>query len=458
MNFKETIDQQTIVAQCTPQGPGALGLIRLSGEKAWEVAEKICRLSSKKKLSECETHTIHHGSIIDPRRQQIDSVMFSLMRSPRTFTGQDTVEITCHNSQFIIDSIIELSIMHGARLAHHGEFSQRAYLNKKIDLLQAEAINELIHANTQSALKSSLAQLNGSLSQYISSLEDDLITALALSEASFEFLDDEGDFHRMIANKLQNILDKIEILKKDFNNYNVIRQGIRIALIGSVNAGKSQLFNTLVHQKRAIVNEQAGTTRDSIEYGMYKNGMYLTFVDTAGLRQTHDYIEQEGIARSYDEAHKADIILLIIDNSRTQTAQEEIIYHTIKNAYTHKIITVCNKTDLANINTITTQDTITTSGLTGAGCEQLEQAIFNKISHLIDAQQSPFLLNKRHYTILVRIEDTIKKIASTLTDNVHYELLSIELKNALEDNGELTGKSISEAGLNAVFKEFCVGK
>ena len=220
------------------------------------------------------------------------------MRSPKTFTGQDTVEITCHNNQFIIEEIINLAIANGARLAQQGEFTKRAVFNGKIDLVQAEAINELIHAQTQLALKQSLAQLTGSFSHCLASLEKELLKALALSEASFEFLDEEMDFAPQIQALISSLQNTITGIKKTFNQQQQIRQGIRIAIIGSVNAGKSSLFNALLNQDRAIVSAIAGTTRDAIEAGVYTKGNYWTLVDTAGLRQTHDIIEQEGIKRS----------------------------------------------------------------------------------------------------------------------------------------------------------------
>ncbi len=350
-------DEQTIIAQCTPRGSGAIALLRISGVNAIEVANQSAKLSGKKTLLDADSHTIHYGSIVDPNGTIVDNVLFLLMRAPKTFTGQDTVEITCHNNQFIVEQIIALALLHGARLAQEGEFTKRAVLNGKIDLVQAEAINELIHAQTQMALKQSLAQLNGSLSQWLVSIEQELLKALALSEASFEFLDEEMEFAPQISGMIARVLFTIAEIKKTYSQQQQIRQGIRVAIIGSVNAGKSSLFNALLNQNRAIVTAIAGTTRDAIEAGVYKNGNYWTLVDTAGLRHTDDVIEQEGIRRSFEEAQKADIIILAYDSSRDLTAEEESVYGEITQKYPNKIINVMTKVDDPSIRSFgTTQD------------------------------------------------------------------------------------------------------
>ena len=279
-----TRDEQTIIAQCTPAGAGAIALLRMSGDDAITIADSIAQLTSKIKLSDCATHTIHYGWVTDQDGNHIDQVLFLLMKAPRTFTGQNTVEITCHNNPFIIEQIIAQTIAYGARIADKGEFSRRAFLNGKIDLVQAEAINELIHANTQQALKKSLSQVEGSLSHWIETIQTELFKARAYCEASFEFIDEEINFAPQIKENIKNILSTITQLKKSFDQQSQIRQGLRIALIGSVNAGKSSLFNALLGKDRAIVTNIAGTTRDVIEAGVYRDGNYWTFVDTAGLR------------------------------------------------------------------------------------------------------------------------------------------------------------------------------
>lgn len=466
-----SIDEQAIIAQCTPRGSGAIALLRLSGLNAISIAQKISKLASGKTFQELPTHTIHYGYIVDSNDNHIDHVLFFLMHAPQTFTGQDTVEISCHNNQFIIEEIITLIVRAGARMAQQGEFTKRAVLNDKIDLVQAEAINELINAQTQVALKKSLEQLKGSFSYWVASIEKQLIKALALSEASFEFLDEEMEFAPQIQEIIYSIQTTITAVKKTFNQQQQIRQGIRVAIIGSVNAGKSSLFNALLNQERAIVTAIAGTTRDVIEATLTKNGNFWTVVDTAGLRQTNDVIEQEGIRRSFEEAHKADIILLVYDNSREITREEKQVYEQFAEQYASKIITVFTKSDtlesldLTLARSITqsleqtTRNPILVSSKTKQNIETLEQIIEKKISNLFESIESPFLLNQRQHQLLIALEATLVQINQQLSNKpIAYELLSIHIQDAIVHLAEITGKSVSEAGMDAVFREFCVGK
>jgi tRNA modification GTPase TrmE len=414
--------EETIIAQCTPRGSGAIALIRLSGVNTFEVAEKITKLPKNKFLKDLPTHTIHFGWIKDQNKQflkksgtenflktdnlasnilsdinsnslssnisqsrsdnipqdstnilsntnsnslpsnisqssteeisqdskniLVDQVMIIIMRGPNSFTGQDTIEITCHNNQFIIEEIINLAIKAGARYAQEGEFAQRAFLNKKIDLLQAEAINDLINSQTQLALKKSLAQLEGSFSHWIEQVEQELLKIFSWCEASFEFVEEVPEFGDKIKTNLNNLVKKISNIKATFDINKQVRQGIKISLIGAVNAGKSSLLNLLLGQKRAIVSNIPGTTRDTIEALISQGGNNLTLIDTAGIRQTKNLIEKEGVTRSFEEAQKADIILLIFDGSRALTGQETELYKEILEKYQNKIILIQNKSDL----------------------------------------------------------------------------------------------------------------
>lgn len=456
-----TVFDQPIIAQCTPQGSGAIALLRLSGNNAFIVADAISVLPQQKKLSAQTTHTIHYGHVIDVDGNHLDQVLFLVMHAPHTFTGENTIEITCHNNPFIIQSILHAAITAGARMAQEGEFSRQAVQNNKIDILQAEAINDLIHANTQLALKQSLSQLEGSFTQWITLIEKQLIKALALSDASFEFLDEENmQFSAQIKEIIANILTTTVNLKNTFDQQQQVRNGIRIAIIGSVNAGKSSLFNALLNKERAIVTNIAGTTRDAIEAGLYKNGNYWTLIDTAGLRTTDDIIEQMGIIRSRQEAHKADIILLVFDGSELLSAAEMAVYQELVDSYGDKIIMVISKTDLPQQeNSIINNKSIyAVSTQNKATIVALEHAIQNKINTLFASIGSPFLLNQRHFNALLALENNLQTISNMLTPNTSYELVSYHLNDALSTLSELTGKTISEAGMDAVFREFCVGK
>ena len=452
-------DEQTIVAQCSPKGVGAIGLIRISGINAVRIADEISQFSGTKKLSDQSSHTIHYGKIVDSQGSAIDAVLFLLMRAPKTFTGQDTVEITCHNNPFILEAIIACAIKAGARLADAGEFTKRAVINKKIDLIQAEAIKDLIHANSQEGLKRSLAQLEGTLSHDIHAFEQDLVKALALSEASFEFIDEESmEFGIQIKELVSNVIAQIAQLQKSFAQQKQIREGIRIALVGSVNAGKSSLFNALIGSDRAIVTSQAGTTRDVIEAGLYKEGLYWTLIDTAGLRKTNDTIEGAGIERSYKEAKKADIILLVIDGSAKLSTSEKEVYNDLLSLYTSKIIPVHSKSDMPQIDHDLFSNHLKVSSHQDDSIAALDQAIKAKIADLFMNDGSAHLLTTRQHGLLLALYQKLNMILPLLKKDIAYELVSHHLQEALSGLAELTGKSISEQGMDAVFRDFCVGK
>lgn len=451
--------QFPIVALCTPRGPGTLALIRISGDSAINLCSLLAVLPSKKKLADLKSHTVCYGTVVDSDGSVIDAVMFIVMHSPKTFTGDNTVEITCHNNQFIIQKIIRRAIELGARHAKAGEFSQRAFLNGKIDILQAEAIADLINANNDMALKQSLSQIDGSLSAQILTIEGSLLQALSLCRASFEFIEEENiEFGSTIIQLVKNVIKIVEDLKNHSMAQKHIRTGFRIVFLGTVNAGKSSLFNAIVGQKRAIVTDIAGTTRDSIEAGLYQDGHYLTFVDTAGLRITNNTIEQEGIARSLEEAHMADIILLIYDKSQKSTNTSSSFYEKIIAQYHEKTISIVNKCDLLNTANMN-NSLLVCSAKTGFGVQTIKEAIKNKIDELCVHATTPFLLNARQTELIYSIHTQL-----TLTDtilkrkNSAYELVAYHLEEIVALLSQLTGKSISEASMDKIFRDFCVGK
>ncbi|MBM3886377.1 tRNA uridine-5-carboxymethylaminomethyl(34) synthesis GTPase MnmE [Candidatus Dependentiae bacterium] len=458
-------DQEAIVALATPRGSGAIALIRLSGTNSLVVVDRIAQLSSKQTLSNQSSHTIHHGFVVDQYSTKLDEVLFLLMKAPKTFTGQDTIEISCHNNPFIVDAIIHAAIEAGARQATAGEFTLRGFLTGKFDLTQAEAINEIIHAPSEKVLQCSLAQLKGSLSNQFAVIETKLIELLTLCEASFEFLEEEQrdlDFNHIVHTNLSDILNIIYNVKKHYNAQQQIKDGIRISLIGSVNAGKSSLFNALLGKERAIVTNIAGTTRDSIEASLYKNGYYWLLIDTAGLRQTNDIIEQQGIEKSYEEAIKADIILLVIDSERVITPEEKDIYQKITTQHPLKTIVVYNKSDLTPHVKVDIAfenfSAVKASAAQNLGLTEIEAAITQKINTLFDLQQTTYVLTQRQFNLISEIEKKLLYIEKSLDTQVHYELVSYELKDLLEKVCELTGKRVSEEVLDTVFSKFCVGK
>ncbi|MFC1854574.1 tRNA uridine-5-carboxymethylaminomethyl(34) synthesis GTPase MnmE, partial [Candidatus Dependentiae bacterium] len=341
-------DEIPIVALCTPRGSGAVAMVRISGVGSFDVVSKFSRLSSGKRISNLPSHTIHHGFVVN-NSNDVDEVLFLLMKGPKTYTGQDTVEITCHNNPWIIDQIIRCAIKSGARSAQGGEFTQRAVLNEKISLSQAEAVHDIIKSNTQVALQKSMAQLKGTLSKHLDTIEKKIIELVSLFEAGFEFLEEEQrdtGFSKLLTNKIDEIEKYLEPLIKSASNEARVREGIRIVIAGSPNAGKSTLFNSLLRQNRAIVSNISGTTRDSIEAFTSDYGQFWGLIDTAGLRKSEDKIEKEGISRSLDEANRADIVVLLLDSSKKHETKDVRPYKELISKHKEKVVIALNKGDL----------------------------------------------------------------------------------------------------------------
>lgn len=443
----------TIIAQCTPNGSGAIALLRISGPDSFKIADNFLKLSKDKIINKA-THTIHFAKAhID--NKIIDHVMVLVMQAPKTFTGEQTVEITCHNNQLIIESIIQEAIKFGARQALPGEFAQQAVLNKKIDFLQAESINELIHAQTPQAISQSLSQIQGSLSSIINNLQNKLLQALALCESSFEFLDDENiNFDDQIKKLIEETILEIKKLKNNNNLQKHIRQGYRVVLLGSVNAGKSSLFNALIEEEKAIVTPIAGTTRDIIESTIILDGQAITLVDTAGLRKTKDIVESIGIKRSQEEAIKADLILFLHENKLVKSNSEQAIYKLILEQFQNKLVDVLSKTDqITEINNY-----FQVSVLNNTGIKELKLEITKKINNIAQINGGTYLLNKRHFHSLASCEIYLEKALKLLHLNPAYELIAINLNQAIQNIGQLTGKTVTHDVMDMIFRQFCVGK
>ncbi len=470
-----TRDEEPIVALCSSRGSGAIAMLRLCGVSAVDVVSKMEKLSSGKNLSDCVTHTIHHGHVVDPQNSNeiIDEVLFFLMCGPKTFTGQDTVEISCHNNHFVIDKIIACAIKCGARQAEPGEFTKRAFLSGKIDLIQAESIHELISAQTQLALKNAMSQLKGSFSNHLRQLESKITSLLGVVEASFEFLDEEQrdlDFDVLIKNQTDELLESIKNLKTHFNRQQQIKEGVRVAFLGAVNAGKSTLFNAVLKKERSIVTEIAGTTRDSVEAGIYRNGNFWTLVDTAGLRKTKDVIEQQGIDRSWSEAKLSDIVLLIIQADASFSKEESELYQDMIQKFEDKLIVVVSKIDSLKDEDKLLKDVdnllqclgdnvvVKVSATQNIGVDLLEKEVEVKVQNFFSDLKSPYLLNKRHYSLLEEVEKKLFGIKESFENGIECEFVAYHLRDVLEQFSSLTGKNVNEKMLDSVFRDFCVGK
>ncbi len=461
LNNSLCLQDQTIVALCSPKGSGAVGLIRLSGADAFLIADKISKLASNQTISSRPSHTISYGFVMNGKQEPIDQVLFLIMHGPKTFTGQNIVEITCHNNQFLIEQIIDRAIACGARLAGNGEFTQRAVMLGKIDLIQAEAIHDLIHAQSAEALKYSLAQLQGSLSSWVTEIENATLEILAFCEASFEFLDEEIEFGPDVLHKLKFLIEKIENILITYPKQQYIKEGVKVALIGLANAGKSSLFNALLDKNRSIVTPIAGTTRDSIEAGIYKDNQFFTLIDTAGIRETQDVIEQYGIDRSFEQAAHADILLLVIDSSMQLSTPEVIAYKNLMKKYHTKTILVHNKIDLPKIAQPSelSENHILVSTKQPETIKNLYAAIHQKTKELKDSSNIICLLNQRQHDLLINFKNQLIAIIPMVEQRrIDYELVIYQLQEALQSLSDMTGRGVSQAAFDKIFSSFCVGK
>lgn len=459
----------TIIAQSTPSGSGAIAIIRLSGENVRKLVSLTSKLSSNKSILDINTHTINHGFILNENNEILDEVLFLIMDAPKSFTGENIIEITCHNNQFIIESIINRFCFLGARIARRGEFTFRAVENKKIDILQAEAINELIHANSENAVRASLSQLKGSLSNEISLIDEGLCTVAAWCQANFEFLDEERDFRYEIIKRIDLIINNVDNILNKYNISELIKKGIRVSILGTVNAGKSSLFNSLIDKSRAIVTNIPGTTRDVIEYSIFKNGFNWTFADTAGIRETNDFIEKEGIKRSFEESENSDIIILLYDEVENKTEDIVNFYKEIYKKYNNKVILVIGKNDklfnfdlnkFKNFYKIKDEDKIY---FFSNNNKDSSNYIWNELLLRINKEnlniKLPYIINKRHLSVLKSVKNNLENINKNLKNEiVHYEIILMLIHEAQLHLTDMSGRSISEASMNKVFSEFCVGK
>jgi tRNA modification GTPase len=456
----------TIVASCTAPGAGALALIRFEGSRAREIASGLALLPHGKALSDCASHSIVYGHVIAADGSLIDQVLFLLMYAPRTFTGNDIVEITCHNNRFIVQASIARGCELGARHARPGEFTQRAVMNGKMDMLQAEALHELIMAPSHAVAVRSLAQLEGSLSQAIAALQHELFELAAYVEASFEFLEEEHldlDFAALILQRIQTLLKKLDPLCGGQKQVQQLREGVKIALVGSVNAGKSTLLNALVGRKRAIVSEVPGTTRDSIEATVSDGGYVWTYIDTAGLRVTHDAIEQEGIIRSRYEAAAADIIMFVCDGSSEPLPEVIAEYRQLATQQGKTVLLVLTKSDKGCAHEWVLQESgvssFCISAQTGEGLALLKSQILRQVKNVYEGISHPFILNQRQLALLSDMQQLLMRIQKECElGQLPYELLAAQLHHALTLITELSGRSVTEEIMDMVFSTFCIGK
>lgn len=452
----------TIAAIATPLGEGGLAVIRLSGADALAVADKcfvpVGKTSAK--ASAAASHTIHYGHI-ERAGKVVDEVLVAVMRAPRTFTREHVVEISCHGGLLVAKTILDLLLENGARLAEPGEFTKRAFLNGRIDLAQAEAVADLIHARTELALSAANEQLAGKLSQRIEQLRDDLVKTLAHIEAHIDFPDEDiaPDTKDLLTQRLERAVEFMDTLLRTASEGQILRRGVRAAIIGRPNAGKSSLLNQLLGHNRAIVSATPGTTRDTIEETANIRGLPVVFIDTAGLRDAGDEIEAEGIRRSRESLAKAELILHVLDSGEPLATSDEALLREFEGK---KRIVVCNKSDQSaklNLPEEWRALAVPVSCATGAGLESLKDAIKECLwSGEIKAEMLQVMINSRHQEALKRARESVLRTLDALRSGLTLELPAMELRIAANAVGEIVGKTSTEDLLDSIFSQFCIGK
>ena len=444
----------TICALATAPG-GALGIIRISGPQALEILSHVF----SKNLTDAKPNTVHFGHIKDGT-EVIDEVLVSVFRAPHSYTGEDSAEISCHGSRYILNKVLELLIQQGCRMANPGEYTMRAYLNGKMDLSQAEAVADLIAANNEANHQMAMSQLRGGISTKLSQLRDQLLKLTSLLELELDFSDHEdlefADRSELLS-LAKNINNHITHLAESFETGQAIKQGIPVAIVGKTNVGKSTLLNALLKDDRAIVSDIHGTTRDTIEDTIDINGITFRFIDTAGIRQTSDQVEQIGIERTYAAIDKARIVIWMVD---TEPTQEELI-NMNKLSENKKLILVRNKIDKAKNTpfTIVKIPLIEISAKHGTHLSNLEQAIYEAADIPTPQQSDIIVTNARHYDALIRAHAHLQRVLDGMAQNISGDLLSEDLRLTLDTLSEITGGQITpNEVLGNIFKNFCVGK
>lgn len=453
----------TIIALATGQG-GAISTIRISGDDAISTTERLFRSISSKKLSENRGFSLSYGVLVDKEESKIDDVIISLFRAPKSYTGEDMIEISCHASDYIIGRIIEQFTSLGVNIASPGEFTQRAYLNGKMDMVQAEAVAELIASTNKASHTLALNQMRGGYTKEFTTLRDQLLTSMSLMELELDFSEEDVEFadRSTIKSQLNSILSKIESLIGSFRQGNAIKNGIPVAIVGAPNSGKSTLLNALLKEDRAIVSDIEGTTRDVIEECITIDGINYRFLDTAGIRETTDTIESIGIERALSSIDKAEVVIWLIDPSRQLSESET---DTIICKSTGKsLIAAINKADLYDIDlsTIIPQidhnniDIIEISAKSGENLESLTQ-LLAKSTPKID-RDSVLITNQRHCALLERSKTSTQNALTALENSLPTDLIATDIRETIHHLGSITGEISTDDILHNIFRNFCIGK
>lgn len=459
----------TIVAISTAMAESGIGIVRMSGEDSFTIADRIYRNKKGKKLIDQKSHTVHYGFIEDEGKV-IDEVLVILMKGPHTFTGEDTIEIDCHGGVYVVKKIMEACIKNGARPAQPGEFTKRAFLNGKMDLSQAEAVIDVIKSQNDYALKSSIGQLRGSVKEKISDLRNKILYHTAFIESALddpEHISIDG-YGNTLKKEAEKIIEEIQKLLKTADDGRIIKEGINTVIIGKPNAGKSSLLNVLLGEERAIVTEIAGTTRDILQENINLQGVSLNIIDTAGIRNTDDKVEKIGVDKAKDYAKEADLIMYVVDSS---SPLDENDYEIMKFIQGKKSILLLNKSDLER--KITEEEIkkickeygvenipiIEISAKEEKGIDRLEEVLKEMFYHgEISFNNEIYITNIRHKTALENAKDSLLKVIESIENGMPEDFYSIDLMDAYETLGSITGEMVGEDLVNEIFSKFCMGK
>jgi tRNA modification GTPase len=448
-------NEDTIIAIATPSGSGAISLIRVSGKESIEVTDKV--FYGKIKLKESASHTIHHGKIISNDGEVIDDVLISVFKAPNSYTGEDSIEISCHGNQFIAESIIKCFLEQNIRLATPGEFTKRAFLNGKIDLAQAEAVVDIINSRTEASLRGARNQLDGLLSSKIEYLKNSLLNISSMLELELDFVEEDIELltKREVETKINSLVNEIELLMKTYSFGKIIKDGLNIAIVGEPNVGKSSLLNYLLKESRAIVSEIPGTTRDIIHEDISIDGLLIKLYDTAGIRYSDELIEREGVERSKRIVKEADLVLLVLDATKPYPLKlfEELVNITKE----ERIFKILNKIDLNNEVNFNADTRI--SCLTGEGIDDLIILLKKySLGEVNYSEDTAILTNLRHFNALESARINLNNSINALNENLSEEFISVHLRNAETCLNEIIGQVTSEDILNNIFSNFCIGK
>ena len=453
----------TIAAIATAMTSSGIGIVRISGDEAVSITDRIFEMKNQKKLEDMPTHTIHYGHIHDGD-EVIDEVMVVLMRGPKSYTREDTVEIDCHGGVLVMQKILDTVVCHGARPAEPGEFTKRAFLNGRIDLTQAESVMDVISSKNEFALKSSISQLQGSLQKEIKELREKIIYEIAFIESALddpEHINIDG-YGQKLKTVAEECKERIEHLLDTADNGKILKEGIDTVIVGKPNAGKSSLMNVLLKKERAIVTDIAGTTRDVLEEQMNLNGITLNIIDTAGIRDTEDIVEKIGVDKAKDYLVNADLIIYVVDSSTPLDENDKKIMEMIKD---RTALVLLNKSDL---DTVTTEDMIAShlnqkiikvSMKENQGVDELENAIKELFFHgKVELNDEVYITNARHKAALSNAKDSLNMVLDSIAMEMPEDFYSIDLMNTYEELGNILGESLGEDLVNEIFSKFCTGK